>query len=199
MFEVIEPKYQCFYKSLIERFIEPIKLCPPLGFELSHLVQNRTTFILGEDKEKGVYGGALLFKERLHDCPKELVTPLSDFIPLQEDIWKCVISMSFKNDSPLYTTGKLEFFCQTLYRNLYDILVEFGERERTGFLCVSLDPREFLCTEGLIFWPYVCELKPRNSSDGFFHGILPLTGSQYEAYKKICQALDFSYQERKLK
>lgn len=197
MFKIIEPKYQCFYKPLIEHFIESIRLYS--SFEFLPQIQNRTTFILGENKEKGARGGAMIFKKKLCDCPQELVHSLTDYVSLQEEIWECLISLSFYNDNPLYTTGEGETFCQIFYRNLYDKLAEFGQKEKTGFLCVSLDSGEYYCTEGLISWPYVFEFKPRGTSDGFFHGILSLTGSQYEAYKNACQALDFSLQECKLK
>ncbi len=195
MFKTIEPKHHCFYKPLIEHFI---KSCPSLGFEFSNPLQNRTTFILKEDQKRGVYGGAMLFKRKLSDFPKELVKPLSNFISLKEPIWEAVVSISFEDDSPLYTSREVEQFCQTFYRSLYETLVKFGKKERTGFLYVSLDSGEYHCVEGLTLWPYVFELKPQDSSDGLFHGILPLIGSQYESYKQAWQALDFAFQERRL-
>lgn len=183
MFKIIEPKYHCFYKILIDRFMDHTKACSSMG--LSQKDQNGATFILTDDRETGVYGGALLLNKRLNDFPPELVKTLADFVSPQDCMWKCIISILFEKESSLYDTNEIVHFSQILYRKLYNRLVGFGRKEETGFLCVSLDSGEYLCTEGLIPWPYVFELKPQDSSDGFFHGILPLTGSQYEDYQKM--------------
>lgn len=95
-----------------------------------------------------------------------------------------MVFLSFEKESPLSATNEQDHFCQIFYRNLYNTLTEFGKREGTGFLCVSVDSCEYLCTEGLNFWPYIFELKPQHSPDGLFHGVLALTGSQYEEYQK---------------
>lgn len=182
MFTVIHPKYHCFCTSPINHFMELIKSRVPLG--VSKNDQNKATFVLLEDEEKGVCGGALLLKKRLNDFPHELTNTLIEFVSPKEAIWKCMVFLSFEKDSPLCATNEQDHFCQIFYRNLYNNLVEFGKREKTGFLCVSLDSQEFICTEGLTLWPYIFELKPQHSSDGLFHGILSLTGSQYEAYQK---------------
>ncbi|HUX79409.1 MAG TPA: hypothetical protein VMW10_06670, partial [Alphaproteobacteria bacterium] len=155
------------------------------------------TFILNDDRETGVYGGALLLKKKLNDFPPELVKTLAEFVSPQECMWKCIISLFLQKESPLYETDEIMHFCQTFYRKLYNRLVGFGKKEETGFLCVSLDSGEYLCMEELIAWPYVFEIKPQDSSDGLFHGILPLTGSPYEAYKKAWRGLDLSSQKRK--
>lgn len=183
MFTVIHPKYHCFYASPISHFMECIK--SRAYSRLSKRDCNRTTFILLEDEKNGVCGGALLLKKGLREFPHEIANTLSEFISPKECIWQCMAFLSFKKDSPLCATNEGDHFCQIFYRNLYHALVEFGKKEGTGFICISLDPQEFLCTDGLTFWPYIFELKPQNSSDGHFHGILPLMGSQYEEYQKM--------------
>lgn len=182
MFKIIEPKNHCFSTSSINHFMEFIKLRSHLG--LSNHDQNRATFILCDGHKNGAYGGALLLKRRADDFPHELTTTLSCFVSSKDSVWKCMVFLSFEKDSPLCATNEGEHFSQIFYRNLYNNLVKFGKKESTGFLCVSLDLQEFLCTEGLIFWPYIFELKPQQSYDGHFHGILSLTGSQYEDYQK---------------
>lgn len=182
MFTVIHPKYHCFCTSPINHFMELIK--SHTGLQFSKHDQNRATFILCEDKKNGVQGGAILLKNRLSNFPQELANTLSDFVSSKEYIWKCMVFLVFEKDSPLCETNEQDHFCQIFYRKLYNTLAEFGKREEAGFLCVSLDSQEFLCTEGLTLWPYLFELKPQQSSDGCFHGILSLTGSQYEDYHK---------------
>ncbi|HUX79484.1 MAG TPA: hypothetical protein VMW10_07075 [Alphaproteobacteria bacterium] len=196
MFKIIEPNYHCFYKSLIDRFMDLTRSCSSLG--LSQKDQNAATFILNDDRETGVYGGALLLKKKLNDFPPELVKTLADFISPQESMWRCIISLSVEKESPLYDTDEIMHFYQIFYRKLYNRLVGFGKKEETGFLCVSLDSGEYLCMEGLIVWPYVFEIKPQDSSDGLFHGILPLIGSPYEDYQRSWQDFELPSHERKI-
>ena len=192
MFTVIHPKYHCFCISSINHFMELIKSRTSLG--LSKHDQNRATFILCDDHKNGVSGGAILLKNRLNDFPQELTNTLSDFVSSKDSIWKCRVFLTFEKESPLCATNEQDHFCQIFYRNLYNNLAEFGKREGTGFLCVSLDSGEYLCTEGLTFWPYIFELKPQNSSDGCFYGVLALTGSQYEDYQKMWKTSLFTQQ-----
>lgn len=182
MFKIIEPKYHCLSMPSINHFTELIK--PQKSFGLSKQDQNGATFVLCDDRKNGAWGGALLLKKSIDEFPYEVVNALSGFVPRKEGIWKCVVSLVFEKESPLSTTNEGDHFCQIFYRNLYNNLVEFGKKQGTGFLCVSLDFGEYLCTEGLIFWPYVFKITPQQSADGLFHGILSLTGSQYEDYQK---------------
>ena len=195
MFTIIEPKYHCFYKSLIDQFITYIQDAQATIPTVSE--QNSTTFILFQDKEKGVCGGGLLLKKKLNDLPKPLIKSIAPFVASEESIWKCSILLHFENNSSLYTTNEFEIFSQIFYRELYNNLTMLGRKEKTGFLCVSLDSNEYFCIEEIGFWPYVFELKPHDSLDGLFYGILPLIGSQYEAYQMTWKALDFSSEERR--
>jgi hypothetical protein len=181
MFKIIEPKHHCFCATPINHFMDLVKSRHAFG--LSKHDQNQATFVLCDDKIKGACGGALLFQKKVEDFPYKISNTLLDFIPPKEKAWECIVSLSI-NDSSLWATNEEGYFCQQFYRNLYNNLVDFGKKESTGFLCVSLDFQEFLCTEGVTLWPYIFELKPQQSSDGLFHGILSLTGSQYEDYQK---------------
>lgn len=182
MFKIIEPKYHCFCMPTINHFIELINPRDPLW--LSKREQNRATFILCDDSKHGVCGGAILLKKKLDDLPYALFTTMVDFISSKESIWESSVFLSFDQNSPLNTTNESNHYCQIFYRNLYNVLAEFGRKEGTGFLCISLDFGEYLYMEGMISWPYIFELKPQNSPDGCFHGILSLTGSQYEEYQR---------------
>lgn len=81
-------------------------------------------------------------------------------------------------------TPESEYHLQSFYRELYEGFVEFGRIKGIGFLIMKLSPKVYNSTKIYGLWPYVVELKPDNSLDGLFHGILPLTGSQYIAYRK---------------
>lgn len=198
MFKIIDPQYHCFYKTEIDQFLQLLKEqdFPKLSDPDIHM----TTFILAEDEEQRAYGGALLLEQKFCDLPSELMRNLSRFVSYKKDVWRCTTAFHIEEKGPLYrATGEvLENFCQAFYRQLYDHLVEFGRRKGIGFLCITLNSTEYFCTEGVGHWPFIFELKPKDSLDHLFHSILPLTGSQYESYKKAQAALDISFQERKI-
>ncbi|MDZ4322495.1 MAG: hypothetical protein U1A05_00170, partial [Alphaproteobacteria bacterium] len=101
---------------------------------------------------------------------------------LQGFVWECSFSCFSKNrdqEAKISVISPQEF-----YRNLYNKLVEFGKKKEVGFVIMKLLPETYLSSKEWGAWPYVVELKPENSPDKLFHGILPLTGSQSEAYQK---------------
>ena len=53
----------------------------------------------------------------------------------------------------------------------------------------DLRAREYLCTEAIGFWPYVIEVRPQDSFDGLFHGVLFLTPNPSQATLKISETL----------
>ncbi|MBS0272255.1 MAG: hypothetical protein JSR85_06370 [Proteobacteria bacterium] len=143
-----------------------------------------TIFVIADEKRKELVGGASLFKKELsliQEDVRELVTTL----PLQNRVWECsnvYIETFYKNLEP----EKKDFveFSQSFYRGFYEGLVEFGKQKKAGFVIMKLSSDIYNATKKFGLWPYVVELKPENSPDGLFHGILPLTGSQYKAYQK---------------
>lgn len=180
MFKVIEPQYHCFNKLSIDRFMELIHMH---STDFSEHEKNKATFIVAEDREDGVHGGAFLYKKRLDEFPPELINALSDFLLPVEWVWDCIVTLSIDDDSILYKMNEVDRFCHIFYRNLYNRLKFLGKNEDVGFLCISLFSAEYIYMEEFISWPYILELKPQESSDGLFHGILPLIGSQCEAYQ----------------
>jgi hypothetical protein len=177
MFTVIMPEHHyCFYKSTIDLFVELLQ--SNSFMRVAEEDRNNATFILTKNKDKGLCGGAMLLKKKLYEFPKEFVKNIAPFVLPQETVWKCTVFLHFENDNPLSTSVEDELFCQSFYEELYEKLGEFGKKEEIGFLCMSLDPGEHLCTEEMGLWPYLLPFKPEESPDGLFYGVLPLTGSQ---------------------
>lgn len=196
MLTLIEPKDHCFSKSRIDIFTELMKKYYHIDLSIS--VQNNSTFIIAEDQESGVYGGAQLHEKRVRSLPDKIRERIECFLPQDEMVWNCTVFLHLENEDTLSSIDDFEPFCWTFYRKLYDKLVEFGAKMGTGFLCMTLDPGEYLCTEDMGLWPYVLEVKTQESSDRLYHGILSLTGTQYETYKKKWKALDLSSQAMNL-
>jgi len=170
--DLIEKKIKCFQ-----------------GLKIISEEQDGAIFIIAEGRES-LIGGARLVRTKLKNIQedvRELVTTL----PLEGYVWECS-SVFFEVTAEYSASGEpeTEYFYQSFYRGLYDGFVEFGKMKGVGFLIMKLASEAYVSTKEFGMWPYVVELKPDNSPDGLFHGILPLTGSQYTAYQKSCEVLD---------
>ncbi len=196
MFMIIDPQNHCFYKPKIDHFIELMKRYYQRDLSLSD--QNSSTFIIAEDETRGVYGGALLAQKKVRLLSEKLRKKIDCLISQDQWVWTCTVFLHIQNDDPLSTTDNFEPFCWDFYRTLYKQLTEFGEKVNTGFLCMTLDSGEYLCTEEMGLWPYVIEIKPQESSDRLFHGILSLTGIQYESYLKNWKVVELSLENTNL-
>lgn len=147
----------------------------------------KTTFLVTKGPEKNMLGGAWLLKKSRADI-QELIDALTS-----EDsyVWVCshvqleFLSHQICSDSPDFVK-----ILQIFYRDLYESLVEFGKKESISFLIIKLSEEAYRSTKKFGLWPYVVELKPHHSQDGFFHGILPLVGSQYESFQERWKGLE---------
>lgn len=177
-FDIIEPKedsHESKYIKKIEHLMNPLKEDPS---ELKNYI-----FVeeLLEGRENEFIGGALLLKKELYKVQED-VRELVGTLPLQGFVWECSFSCFSKirdQETRISTISLQEF-----YHGLYNKLVEFGKRKGIGFVIMKLSSETYLSSKEWGKWPYVVELKPENSPDKLFHGILPLTGSQREAYQK---------------
>src|SRR3972149_7505739 len=177
MLKIIDPTQQCYYKARIDllmglmRFYQDI----PLSYE----EQTRATFIIGEDEGSGVYGGSVLHKKSVTDLQSQLKSIVSALTPHMEEVWVGTLSFFLEDKKlPLSVEGAGGY--QKFYKNLLEKFVEFGHEEGIGFLCLTLNPFEHLRTKNRGFWPYIVEVKPQDSLDGLFHGILPLSEKKYK-------------------
>jgi hypothetical protein len=134
-----------------------------------------------EGKENEFIGGALLLKKELYKIQED-VRELVGALPLQGFVWECSFACLCKNEDQEERVGPISL--QEFYRGLYNKLVEFGKMKGIGFVIMKLLPETYLSSKEWGAWPYVVELKPENSPDKLFHGILPLAGSQCETYQK---------------
>jgi hypothetical protein len=151
------------------------------GLKILSEDQEDTIFIIAEGRE-GLMGGACLVKRRFKDIQED-VRELVMTLPPQNYVWECsavYLEMPYELE-----TSELQYFFQSFYRGLYEECVEFGKMKGVGFLIMKLPSEVYDSTKEFGLWPYVVELKPDHSLDRFFHGILPLTGSQHEAYCKL--------------
>jgi hypothetical protein len=190
MFTIIEPKDHYLYKTEVELFSGLIKERVILHYSFQD--HKRATFIAIKDQSNGIFGGAILLKQRVGTLHQKVDKHLSTLAPKNGEVWTCSVLLHGENHS----LSQNESFCILFYQKLYQQLVAFGIKEQMDFLCLILEPGEYLCTEVIGSWPYVFEVKPHESRDGLFHGILSLERSPSKLQKK--REASMSYKEIKL-
>ena len=174
MFHFIEPQEHHLYQSSIDPFLKELQ-----DSKILQRNQNlkQATFILAEEKVKGIHGGILLLKQSITTLSSEVGEYLHTFFPQTKEIWTGMVALMISED----ITGRdFEKICKTLYPALYEDLIFFGIKESSPFLCLTMPTIEHLTIDMLGFWPYVLEVRPSASSDGLFHGILSLADTRQE-------------------
>lgn len=169
MFEFLESSSSIVSKGCVDSYIEVMKKKESL-FELFNNTYERK-FILMNDDSKGIFGGAMLQKKSLNSVTSAIRNKLPSSITCNKEAWVGTVYLHLDNENLF---PDFDSFCKLFYVELYQKLVEFGVNEGIDYMSVSLLPGEYLCTEILGFWPYVLELRPHESGDGLFHGILSL-------------------------
>ncbi len=181
-FEIIESTQRIFKNKLIKLITEKMKFFQGIEISLTHRIA--PTFIIAEERSKKNFGGACLLKKKLTDIQEDLGELVATLTVHNNTVWECsTIYFETPSTHPLSNSSEAETFSQNFYRGLYEELVAFGANKKVSFIIMKLLPDVYVSTKKFGLWPYVVELKPQNSPDGLFHGILPLTGSQYESYQ----------------
>lgn len=191
-FDIIESQEELFNDQLIKLIEKEINFFQGMNLPLKD--RHKTTFIIAEGWKSGIIGGACLLKKRLKDIQEDVAELITTLAIYEGYVWECSsIYLGMPSHLPVPGTFESLTFSRNFYRGLYEGLVEFGERNKTGFMIMKLTSEIYMASKEFGLWPYVVELKPHYSQDGLFHGILPLTGSQYQSYQKTWQNLETSY------
>lgn len=176
MFEIINPAEHESHKDLIDSFLNDLRSHNPM---IVKFFQNhkKSTFILAKENPNNIKGGALLLKKKVSSLYPQVRERLEPFLGSNEYVWAGTTYLQLHDDIRGHT---FESLCKTFYKDLYEALITFGVQEKTSFICLTLDSCEQLSTDLMGFWPYVIEVRHRDSTDGFFHGVLALTGTRNE-------------------
>jgi len=195
MFKIIEPHRQCYYKARLDLFVELMRL--QQRFFLSSHEQSQATFILAEEEEGEVYGGAILYRKSTKELHPQIKNTILTFCPYEEQIWECTLFLQTERLSYVRDRGA---FMKMFYRNLLEKLIEVCREPGIYFLCLTLNPIEYHRMRKESLWPWIVELTPQESLDSLFHGILSLQineGRSRERRQKICP-IKFSPQTQKV-
>ncbi|OJW50203.1 MAG: hypothetical protein BGO67_02435 [Alphaproteobacteria bacterium 41-28] len=176
-FDIIESEKEIVENQLIDLVTKKMRC-----FQRSE-DQKGSIYILVRERES-LKGGACLVRRNLKNIQED-VRELVMTHPLQNYVWECsTVCLELPQEQSVKETSELRYSYHSFYRGLYEGFVEFGKMKGVGFLIMKLSPEVYDATKEFGLWPYVVELKPDNSLDGLFHGVLPLTGSQYRAYRE---------------
>jgi hypothetical protein len=178
MLKIIEPKHQCYYKGRVDLLMGLMRLYQDIPLTTEE--QTRATFIVGEDDTSGIYGGAILHQKSVNELQTQLKGIVSTLSPQMEDVWVGTLAFLVEDNKMSSNAGNFTP-PQKFYKSLLEKFMEFGNAEDVRFLCLTLNPFEHLRTKNRGFWPYILEVKPQDSLDGLFHGILPLFERKYKS------------------
>ncbi|HBW25146.1 MAG: hypothetical protein A2W46_00505 [Alphaproteobacteria bacterium RIFCSPHIGHO2_12_42_13] len=178
MFISIEPTEYYYHKDILEPFLGYIKENPSLRWSFEN--HKNAIFIVSLDEARSIYGGAMLLKEKFSSLPREVQKNMKNLGLINKNVWTCTTLLYKKNNY----SDQCEFFFETFYRDLYRKLVEFGVKEKTGFLYMMLEPGEYFCTEVLGCWPYINKIKLHDSLKDLSHGVLSLRENQSQSHIK---------------
>ncbi|MBY0500660.1 MAG: hypothetical protein K2P93_01490 [Alphaproteobacteria bacterium] len=179
MFNMIEPKDLDLHRISIDPLLKSIQ--ENTALRRSFRDHKNATFIIAQDVFNGIQGGAVLTKKKLTGLRKKGPENKNSFLPYQDGSWMCTLSLYLDE---LNFNVDFEAVYKSFYFSLYKEFMAFGAKNKIESIYVTLTPGEYLCTEAIGFWPYLMEIRPHESLDGLFHGILCLTDKHPGTYNK---------------
>jgi len=195
MLKIISPKGQKTDQSAIEAFLDLLKVYQ--NFELSETRRKNATFIIAENKEYGVYGGAVLYLQKVMGADEEIhddyehsfCCAFATYHPQIEDFWIAKICFCLEgNFSPDGLKG-MEL-CENFYKQLLHALRVFGQANESDFIAFSLCSFDAIDPPYFKKWLYLPIWRSDDRS-GLFHGILSLNKTKFMPVKKRQDSLVF--------
>lgn len=190
MLKFIKPKEQKSHKSSINAYLDLLTVYQ--NFNLSETRRKKSTFLIAEDKEHGVYGGALLYPhvvreandgEVYDDYEHTFCCAFEDFRPHISEFWMARICFCLEaNFSPSGLEGLN--LCEKFYSELYKSLTSFGHSKEAEFLALSLCSFDTIDPPLHKKWPYLLPIWRSDDTSGLFHGILSLNKTKFMPVKK---------------
>lgn len=185
MLKIINPKGQKFHQSTIDAFLDLLSIYQDI--ELAPERKESATFLIAENHQHGVYGGAVLYPQRIYDLKsEELLEGYEDdfrgvfmtFQPHIQEFWITRIFFCLEADlSP--RNSKEMALCKKFYDELYKAIVDFGHFKGIEFLPLSICSLDTLEMPFYREWPDSWPMRRSDDTSGLYHGILSLTGKRF--------------------
>jgi len=180
MIKIIHPKDHDFYKAKIEALLDLFKVYQKI--DLLPEERSTTTFMIAEDRKRGIYGGALLTQEYLGDLEDRVGKTIAALSLNKRRVWVARICFCIEEREPFSALEQIDL-CENFYDDLYRRFIKLGAQEKTRFLVLTLHPTDFFRTKTYGHWPYLLEVQPNEARNKLFHGILPLKPEKHALYK----------------
>lgn len=144
MLKIIKSKDQKAHKAKLGALLDLLKVYQ--NFELSNTRRKKATFLIAEDTEHGVYGGAVLYPQKVYESTEDIaLDPYEDtfcgafatYHPQIEEFWIARICFCLEtNISPDGLEG-IEL-CDSFYQELHEAFIIFGNSKESEFLAFGL-------------------------------------------------------------
>lgn len=185
MLKIISPKGQKFHQPSIDGFLSLLNVYQ--DFELSETRKKEATFIIAEDAQYGVYGGALLYPQKIYDLKEDEFLEVDEdsfqgafmtFHPKIQEFWMARVCFCLDANLSSSSFRELEL-CLKFYNEIYEAMLTFGESKGIIFLPFSLCSFDTIEPPPYKDWPYNVPLQHSHDTSGLHHGILSLTGERF--------------------
>lgn len=185
MLKIISPKGHKLHQSSIEAFLSLLSVYQ--NFELSEKRMKNATFIIAEDTQHGVYGGAVLYPQKIYgrsedefleeyeDCFQGL---FMTFHPHIQEFWMARVCFCLDANLSSGSFSELEL-CIKFYNEIYEAMLTFGQSKGIIFLPYSLCSFDTIEPPLYKDWPYNVPFRDSKDTSGLSHGILSLTGERF--------------------
>ncbi|EKE09525.1 MAG: hypothetical protein ACD_16C00144G0002 [uncultured bacterium] len=187
MLTLINPQEQRDSKQKIETLLNLFKIYQRVDLPIT--VQKKATFVMAENEEYGVYGGAIIYSKKVKLLYEKVANILLKFTPELEEVWCLKLCFSIKPKEGYLTLDILDLY-ETFYQNLHKLLNDWGQRNQIKFLVLSLGYKEYCDTKIYGRWPYLLEISPMEASDHQFHGLLVLNTKKKQIYAPKIEGYD---------
>jgi hypothetical protein len=180
MIKVIKPKDYNLYQPKIEALLDLFSVYQ--NVELTSEEKRTATFMIAEDKERGVYGGAFLIQKPMEKLDEKISNILHVFSSHKKKVWTAKLCFCVDGNEPFSDLENFDL-CQNFYEMLLKKLIKFGKKEKTKFLMLTLRPTDLFRSKSYGHWSYLLEIEPKDSMDSLFHGLLSLKVQKSALYK----------------
>lgn len=184
MLKIISPKGHKYHQSSIDAFLDLLAIYQ--NFNLSDERRKKSTFLIAEDQKHGVYGGALLYPQKVNDPREnESLEGYEDtfhgsfvcFQPQVKEFW--IARICYCLEVNFASPADDQNHCKKFYEELYEAFLQFGEPKDLEFLAFSLCAFESIEPPLHESWPYNMPIRNSEDTSGLFHGILSLKGTRF--------------------
>ena len=184
MLRIISPNGQRFHQSTIGAFLDLLNVYQ--NFELSSERREKATFFIVENNEHGVYGGAVLYPQKVWGTTEDVLHDryegtfcgaFATYRPQIEECWIGRICFCIEANLAPEALAGVEL-CENFYQELREALSAFGQSKDIEFLAFSLCSFDTIDPPPYKKWLYLPIWRSDDTS-GLTHGILPLKGTKF--------------------